>query len=631
MKSFFQIVFGTLFALILFTVVTVLLCIGLVIGLARLSSKQEPTVEQGSYLAVDLSVNLADTPPSEGPQFLTKMFGGSDNTTVSLRSLLDSINLAARDKRIAGIFLSGSFEAEGYGSGFAALKEVRESLVAFHASSKKPVVAYLVAPSTRDYYLASAADTIYLNPYGEMELPGLATEPMFLKGALDKYGVGMQVTRVGKYKSAVEPYLTDHMSPESREQTQKLLDDMWGQFKEGVAQTRGTTPEEIQALVDKDGIISPEDAKAGKLITDTAYLPDVIDTLRKQAGADDDNGKHTFKQVSLANYIKQKVGKTERADTLLSNAGLGDGKSKVAIVYAEGEIVDGDSDAVGSVAGDRFARELRHLRQDASVKAILLRVNSPGGSGLASETIQRELALTRQAGKPVIVSMGTVAASGGYWISTASDRVFAEPNTITGSIGVFGVLPNIKGLANDHGVTFDEVKTGRFAALNTASRPKTPEELAVVQHFVDDFYAKFIHRVADARKMTPEAVQEIAQGRVWSGSDALRLGLLDEIGGLDKALAFTKNKAGLPVDAKVVEYPAPKEFAEVLAQMFTGEKRPVADSRWADALPLVGAQASGKRPLGKELGQMRDELGVLTRLNDPMGTYARLPFDLELR
>ena len=182
MKSFFQIVFGTLFALILFSVITVLLCIGLVVGLARLGSKQEPTIEQGSYLVVDLSVNLADTPPNDGAQIFSKMFGGNDTTTVSLRSLLDSINLAAKDKRIAGIFLSGSFEAQGYGSGFAAIKEVREALTAFHASSKKPVVAYLVAPSTRDYYLASAADTIYLNPYGEMELPGLATSPMFLKG-----------------------------------------------------------------------------------------------------------------------------------------------------------------------------------------------------------------------------------------------------------------------------------------------------------------------------------------------------------------------------------------------------------------------------------------------------------------
>ena len=629
MKSFFQIVFGTLFALILFTVVVVLLCIGIVVGLARLGSKQEPRIEPGSYLVVDLSVNLTDTPPpSEESQFLSKLFGGGDTAAVSLRSLLDSINLAGRDSRIAGIFLSGSFEPQEYGSGFAALKEVREALAAFHATSKKPVVAYLVAPSTRDYYLASAADTIYLNPYGEMEIPGMATEPMFLKGALDKYGIGVQVTRVGKYKSAVEPLITDRMSPENREQTQKLLDDVWSQFKEGVAQSRGTTPDALQALVDKTGIINAADAKANNLITDTAYLPDVIDSLRRQAGTDQAADTHTFKQVSLSTYIKQKVAKPEPADTLMNSAGMGSRGPRVAIVYAEGEIVDGDSEANGSVAGDRFARELRHLRQDAGVKAILLRVNSPGGSGLASEVIQRELVLARQAGKTVVVSMGTVAASGGYYISTAADRVFAEPNTITGSIGVFGILPNIKKLANDNGVTFDEVKTGKYAALSTASRPKTTEELQVIQSFVDDFYGKFIHRVAEGRNLKPEAVQEIAQGRVWSGEEAIKIGLVDEIGGLEKALAFTKSKASLPVDAKVVEYPAPKELAEQLAQMFSGEKRPLAESQFAQTLHL---ETGGKHgPLTKPLRQVEDQLRLLGHLNDPNGTYARLPFDLEL-
>ena len=210
------------------------------------------------------------------------------------------------------------------------------------------------------------------------------------------------------------------------------------------------------------------------------------------------------------------------------------------------------------------------------MRAILLRVNSPGGSAVASEVIQRELALTRQAGKPVVVSMGTVAASGGYWISTAADRVFAEPNTITGSIGVFGLLPSIQGLANSYGITFDGVKTGKYADLFTISRPKTPDELNVVQGFVDHIYGEFIDRVATARKLPAEQVQEIAQGRVWSGEEAIKIGLVDEIGGLEKALAYTKTKAGLPADAKIVEYPAPRELAEQLADWFSGERRPVA-------------------------------------------------------
>ena len=629
MKSFFQIVFGTFLALVLFTLVFGLLAIGTLVGLARLSAKQEPKIDNNSFLVVDLSVNLTDAPPpSDSSQLIGKLFGGDDTSAVSLRALLDSIRAAATDKRIAGIYLSGSFAPTNYGSGFAALKEVREALESFRATSKKPVVAYLVAPSTRDYYLASAAETIYLNPFGEMLLPGLATQPMFLKGALDRYGVGVQVTRVGKYKSAVEPLITDKMSPENREQTQKLLDDVWGQFKEGVARSRGTTPEDLQATLDQYGVLTPALAKEHKLITDVAYLPEVIDTLRAKTGTDTDNGKQTFRQVSLPTYIRQKVGKSEAADGLLNSAGLADKSPKVAIVYAEGEIVDGDSKAVGTVAGDRFAKALRQLRADSSVKAILLRVNSPGGSGLASETIQRELALARQAGKPVVVSMGTVAASGGYWIATAADRVFAEPNTITGSIGVFGILPNVQKLANDHGVTFDEVRTGKFAALGTAARPKTDEELRVIQTLVDDFYERFIGRVSDARKMTPDSVKEIAQGRVWSGGEALRLGLVDEIGGIEQALAFTKSKVGLGANAKVVEFPAPQEFAEQLAQMFAGEG-PVTQSKLWSALPFGAREDRG--PLAREFRQMREQLEVLSRLNDPTGTYARLPYDLQLQ
>ena len=302
-----------------------------------------------------------------------------------------------------------------------------------------------------------------------------------------------------------------------------------------------------------------------------------------------------------------------------------DNTPKVAVVYAEGDIVDGDADATGYIGGDRFARELRRLREDGSVKAILLRVNSPGGSALASEVIQRELALTRQAGKPVVVSMGTVAASGGYWITTAADRVFAEPNTITGSIGVFGLLPSIQGLANSYGVTFDGVKTGKYADLFTISRPKTPDELNVVQGFVDHIYGEFLDRVATARKLPREQVQEIAQGRVWSGEQAIKLGLVDEIGGLEKALAFTKTKAGLPTNAKIVEYPAPKELAEELSEWLAGERRPVAS---IGALLPGGAHAG---PLARGVKEIQAQIDALGKLNDPTGTYARLPFELQMK
>ena len=632
MKSFFQTLFATFLALVLFSIIAVLLSIGVVAGLAKIFSKQEPKIDNGSFLVVDLSVNIVDAPVAfESSKALAQLLGRNDADTVSLRALLAAVHEAADDKRIGGIFLHGSFTPEGYGSGFAALKEFREALLDFR-KSKKPVIAYLVGPDPRDYYVASAADTVYLNPYGELDLPGLATDPTFFKGAMDKYGVGIQVVRHGKYKSAVEPFLTDKMSPENREQTQKLLDDVWTQFLTDVSTARNKGPDQLQALVDSDGVVTPEKAKAAGLIDGIAYLPDVVEQLRGKAGTDDKT--RSFRQVDLASYAKKQVGDPDNADdSIPASAGLVDKNPdkrppKLAIVYAEGEIVDGDSEKVGVVAGERYARLLRRLRQDPSVKAIVLRVNSPGGSGLASETIQHELALARQAGKPVIVSMGTVAASGGYWISTAADRVYAEPNTITGSIGVFGLLPNFQGLANDHGVTFDEVKTGRFAALTTATRPKTPEEFAAVQTLIEDFYKKFVDKVAGGRNLAPEKVDEIGQGRVWSGREALKLGVVDQVGGLNDAMNFAREKGGLPNDAKIVEFPVPRDIGEQLAAALGGKREPAA-SIGADVLRELGV---GPRAgtLGRSLDDVRADLRTLNETSSQTGVYARLPFDLRV-
>ncbi len=629
MKNFFQTLFASFLALVLFSIVAVLLGIGLVVGLAKLVSKQEPKIANGSFLVVDMSVNVTDTPVSfEGSKALAQLLGRNDNDTVSLRALLAAIHGAADDGRIGGIYLHGSFAPDGYGAGFAALKEVREALLDFR-KSKKPVIAYLVAPDTRDYYVASAADTVYLNPYGEMTVPGLATTPTFFKGALDKYGVGVQVIRHGKFKSAVEPFLTDKMSPENREQTQKLLDDLWSQIVADVGDARHKTPAQIQAVVDAQAVIQPPAAKEAGLIDEIAYLPDVIEKLRARAGTDDTT--HTFHQVDLATYVEKKVGKPEAADNALAaKAGVADTSPRVAVVYAEGNIVDGDSDRPDTVSGDRYARVLRRLRQDGNVKAIVLRVNSPGGSGTASELIQHELALARAGGKKVIVSMGTVAASGGYWISTAADRVFAEPNTITGSIGVFGVLPNLQGIANNNGVTFDEVKTGKYAALASASRPKTPEEIAQLQALVEDFYKRFVDRVATGRNLPPEKVDEIGQGRVWSGTEAVKLGLVDQVGGLDAALDYAREQSGLPNDAKIVEFPVPHDLAEQLALALSGKKEQDT-SAGASVLHALGfGPKSGA--VGRSLEGVEEDLRTLRDLDGSQtDLYARMPFDLRLR
>ncbi len=635
MKNFFQTLFASLLALVIFAVLITLVGIGVVVGFVKLAAKPEPKIDQGSFLVVDLSVNLTDAPVSfDNSKAFAQLLGRDSTTTVSLRALLNAIHEAADDSRIGGIFLHGSFTPADYGAGFAAIKEVREALADFRDKSKKPVIAYLIGADTRDYYLTSVASTIYLNPYGEVDLPGMATTPTFFKGALDKYGIGVQVVRHGKYKSAVEPFLTDKMSPENREQTQKLLDDMWGQFVADVSASRHQTPEALQGLVDSKGILLADDAKAAGLIDEIAYLPDVIDGLRAKAGTDDKT--HTFRQVDLPTYVKKQVGKAENADdtATATAAALADKSPRLAIVYAEGEIVDGDSDKVGTVSGDRYARILRKLRQDPNVKAILLRVNSPGGSGLASEVIQHELSLAKAAGKPVVVSMGTVAASGGYWISTAADRVFAEPNTITGSIGVFGLLPNFKGIANDHGITFDEVKTAKYAAINTSSRPKSPEEFALLQGLVEDFYKRFVDRVAAGRNLPAEKVDEIGQGRVWSGTEAVKLGLVDATGGLNDAINFAREKGGLPTDAKVVEFPVPRDITEQLAAALSGDTQP--ETR-AGGVGVDVLQALGVGPragaLGRGLEDVRADLSTLNDLSErpAAGAYARMPFDLRLR
>jgi protease-4 len=351
------------------------------------------------------------------------------------------------------------------------------------------VHAYLVNPSTQDYYLASAASVITIDPFGSLAMPGLASEQVFFTGMFEKFGIGMQVSRVGRFKAAVEPFTRRDMSPENRLQTESYLGDLWSEVKRGVAESRGIDTIALQTIVDAQGIILPADAKAAKLVDRVAYFDDVLDDLQRLASA-----------VRTADGVKPSAKDSTRAAELaalldrptLPQVTLGDyapiavakdrsftASQTIAIVYAEGDIVDGEG-GDGTIGGSSLARELRRVRNDAKVKAVVLRVNSPGGSAIASEQIQRELTLIRKQ-KPIVVSMGTVAASGGYWISTAAARVFAEPNTITGSIGVFSLVPNIKTLANRNGVTFDTVKTGRYADLFSIARPRTDAELAVLE------------------------------------------------------------------------------------------------------------------------------------------------------
>ena len=610
MKQFFITFFANLAALLFVFGGPLLLFTILIIASFSTSTKNKRivSIERGSILVFDLSVNVTDSPEHATPtSAFSAVLNSNQNKSMTLRSLTTALKKAAKDDRIKALFLEGSFQPADFGTGYACLKELREAIVDFKKTGKK-VYAYMEAPTTRDYYVMSAASTIYMNSYGEMEVPGLASVKMYYAGLLQKYGVDVQVTRVGKYKSAVEPFILNKMSDADREETQKLLGDLWGEFVNTVSQSRNIDPAAFQQLVDKEGYILPESAWTAKLIDKLAYFGDVLNTLGKVAPS---SAYATiplpFKQIAIGDYIN--AGRTPR---LIGERGS---DNVVAILYLEGEIVDGDGDTT-NIGGDRFAAQLRQLRKDNDVKAVVLRVNSPGGSAFASEVIQNEI-IALKAKKPVIISMGNYAASGGYWVSTYGDRIFAEPNTLTGSIGVFGLFMNVQKLGNSLGITWDSAKTGNYADFETISRPKTPEELAIAQARVDDLYAKFLQKVSDSRHIPIEALEMIAQGRVWSGTEALRLKLVDEIGGLDSAIKYAADKAKLGERYRVKEYPEQLDFAETLALLLSNQEQPVSKAK-AD-------------PLTQEFLRVKSDLKSLQDFNDPMGMYARMPLGWEIK
>ncbi|MEG4105528.1 signal peptide peptidase SppA [Microcoleus sp. S13_C5] len=574
----------------------------LLIALAASSSKDSgPQVKDKSVLVLDLSLNITDSKPIRSTSAaIEEVLSEDSGDAVTLRTVLDTIEYAKKDPKIVGIYLEGSSNSST--SAFANLKEVRSALQRFR-DAKKPIFAYQMDWNERDYYLGSVANTIAVNPYGALEINGFSSQAMFFTGALEKYGVGVQVTRVGKYKSAVEPFLLKKMSPENRQQTQKLLGDMWGEYLQTVAPSRKVTVPQLQALADNGGTLMADEALKNKLVDKVVYFDEISTELKKLTGTDREN--KSFKQISLKNYAKIAEDKSStRANK----------KNQIAILYAEGEIVDGEGGPT-QVGGDRIAKEMRKIREDDDVKAVVLRVNSPGGSATAAEVIGREVMLTGKK-KPVIVSMGNLAASGGYWISMGSSKIFAEPNTITGSIGVFGMLFNAEKLAANNGVTWDVVKTARFADTSTVSRPKNPQELANIQRIVDRIYDRFITKVANSRKLPKDKVQEIAQGRVWSGTAAKQLGLVDEIGGLEDAVREAAKQAKLGDDWKLEEYPKRRSLEERILEKISGVH--------------VLKPATKLDPLTAEFKKMQDELAVIKSMNDPQGVYVRLPFNLRI-
>jgi protease-4 len=563
------------------------------------SPRQEPTVKEKSILVFDLSLPIKD---ARSPANLSQAFTADNSNAITLRQVLHSLEKATKDKHIVGLLLDG--RRGGTNSGYANLAEVRGALERFRAAGKK-IIAYDTSWSEQEYYLASVADEAVINPMGMMEINGLSYSQMFFKGALDKYGIGVQVIRVGDYKSAVEPYTRQNFSPENQQQTQALLADLWGKFLSTVGESRSLSTTDLQKIADERGFLNPTEAERLGLVDRVAYFDKVVADLKKLTQQTEQEDR-SLRQISLENYANSLV---EKAENKLSN-------QKIAVIYAEGTIVGGKG-GLEEIGSDRFVKELRQLREDDTIKSIVLRVNSPGGSATASEAILREILLTRKH-KPVVVSMGNVAASGGYWIAAGADCIFAEESTITGSIGVFGLLPNIQQIGNNHGVTWDVVKTGRLADINSNVRPKTEEELAIYQESVTQTYNLFLDKVAEYRNLPRQEVDQIARGRVWSGKEALKKGLVDRIGGLGAAIAYAAETAKLGNDWQLEEYPQQRSLeTEIVNKLLN--------------INIEAWQPKGQLdPITTELLKVKGELTILQSLNDPRGIYARLPYDFEL-
>jgi protease IV len=596
MRDFFKNVLATFVGLFLFLTLGIAGLTAFLVAIAASSRTPEPTVQARSVLTIDLSQTITDAnPAASAREVLGSALGGSGReNSIALRSVLESVEKAAKDGRIVGLYLEGSVGSTGFGT----LREVRQALQKFRDAGK-PIYAYDgVSWQEKDYYLASVANTILQHPTGLLEINGLGFQTPFFAGALQKYGVGVQVLRVGKYKSAVEPYLLNGNSPENKEQTQKWLSDLWSEFLTASAKSRKLTPQKLQAIADKEGLLLSSAAKSAGFIDKIAYEDEVIAELQKLTGEDKET--HSFRQIDLNDYAQT------LQDDQKSSA------NRIAIVYAEGDIVSGQGGSE-SIGGDRLTKLIRKLRNDSDVKAIVLRVNSPGGSATASEQIAREVFLTNRE-KPVIASMGNLAASGGYQISAYATKIFASPNTITGSIGVFGVLPNFQKIANDNGITWDGVKTGRFADSDTISRPKTAEELAIGQKVVNQIYDDFLTIVSTSRSIAKPQVNAIAQGRVWSGVEAKKIGLVDELGGIEDAIQAAAKAAKLGNDWEVEEYPKASSFeVKLLGQLFNSY------------LPQAESQAPID-PLTQEIQRFQKDFATLKAMNDPLGAYSRLPF-----
>lgn len=541
MKQFFKITFACILAIFIAGFLGSIL---LFAGLISISSITTPSYSPSKTSVFKLKLNSSiEERVQISPMDELKNALSDEIPSVGLNDILSSIEKAKHNKYIKGIYLN----TDGYRASYATTEEIRRKLKDFKESGKF-VIAYNNNYTQNQYYLSSIADSLFLNPVGNVWLTGLATQNMFFKNALDKLGVQMQIFRVGTFKSAIEPFILDKMSPANREQTETYLNSMWHTITTGISEERNLSIDSINTLTNMGvNFMDAADIARTGLISGLKYQTEMLPLL-KEITHDDD-----IATPDLAKIKTMKAAQKEQKD-------------KIALLYAVGEITDGKSDGI---YWEKTVKEIEELKENDAVKAVVFRVNSPGGSAFASEQIWEAISKLKET-KPVVVSMGTYAASGGYYISCNADYIVAEPTTLTGSIGVFGMIPNANDLLTKKiGITFDEVKTNKFGTISI-TEPMTEEEKQLMQRSVENIYALFLKRCAEGRHLSVDSIAKIAEGRVWSGVNALQIGLVDELGGMNAAVQKAASLANL--DKYSVEpYPVSKDFFETLMEELTEE------------------------------------------------------------
>ncbi len=533
MKPFWKVVFGGCLGTIIAFLLVNLIFFGVIGSLvSSLGKEEQPSVPRNAILKIDLRQSIQEQ-GKESFSFNPLAGSASMSSGLSLLDAIRALDAAAEDPQVKFVYL----KADDMNMDIAVAEEFRAALARFRECGK-PVVSYSQGLSAGNYFMASVADKVILNAYGDVMINGMSSQMMYYKDLIDQLGIDIQLIRHGKYKSAGEPYIKSEPSQENKEQYETMLGTIWGMMADAIASSRDFTAEQFNEWIDNLSISNAETAKEKGLVDELWYDDQVRDYFCTLC---DVKKTKDLKYVSLKDYAAARVKSNLRA------------KEKIAVIYADGEIVM-DDHGNGNI-GNNFAKEIAKARQDSSVKAVVFRVNSPGGSVQASAAIEREIALLKEC-KPVVASYGGYAASGGYWISCGADKIFSDKSTLTGSIGVFGLIPSFgKALRKNVHLNVYEVSTHKHGALATGMSPLDPEEEAMMQKQIDATYEDFVSRVAAGRGLTTEAVDEIAQGRVWAGGDAIKIGLVDELGGLTDAIRYAASMASLE-NYRLVTYPA---------------------------------------------------------------------------